>query len=95
MAAVTVTAEQLSAAGLALDVDERALVAHWLLDSIRTDVQVAVDAAWDDEIERRLAGVLDGTATLLDGPASHESIRADLAYAHQKRNPGYWADRLP
>ena len=84
---MTLKADEVYAAGLALDADERTVVAHRLLGSLHDDTndagghddQTAVDAAWRDEIDRRLAGVMDGTAVLLDGPASHEAIRAELA----------------
>jgi len=81
---MTLKADEAYAAGLALDADERAVVAHRLLSSLHDDAgghddQAAVDAAWRDEIDRRLAGVMDGAVTLLDGPASHETIRTALA----------------
>jgi hypothetical protein len=43
------------------------------------------DGAWDDVIERRVAEVLDGTAMLVDGPASHAQVRAELAARRSER----------
>lgn len=43
------------------------------------DNQTEIDAAWDDVIDWRGPGVTDGTATLVDGPASLAQILAELA----------------
>lgn len=69
-------------AGLALDPDERAVAAHRLLSSLHEDRvsdQEAVDAAWAQEIGRRLDDVLNGKAELVDVAESHAKIRAELA----------------
>ena len=48
--------------GLALDADQRAVVAHTLLDSLHdADEQGEVDAAWRAEAVRRLDDVRSGT----------------------------------
>ncbi|MCL2466238.1 MAG: addiction module protein [Micrococcales bacterium] len=81
---MTLDADAVIEAGLCLDPDQRTVVAHQLLaslhstDNLSVD-QPSVDVAWRTEILRRLDGVLDGTATLLDGPAAHQQIRAALA----------------
>lgn len=70
------------AAGFELTPDERLEAARMLWLSVDQDTdanQAEIDAAWDDVIDRRVAGVVDGTATLVDGPASLTQIRAELA----------------
>lgn len=69
-------------AGYALTPAERLEAARMLQLSVEQDTnegQAEVDAAWDDEIGRRLAEVLDGTAKLVDGPQSIAQVRAALA----------------
>ncbi|QDP97731.1 addiction module protein [Microlunatus elymi] len=69
-------------AGYELTPDERLEAARMLRLSVDQDTdgnQTEIDAAWDDVIDRRVASVIDGTATLVDGPASLAQIRAELA----------------
>lgn len=74
--------EAVIAAGLALDTDDRIVVARRLLESVEPDGepdQAAINAAWRDEIQHRLDKIADGSAELLDGPESHTKLRAELA----------------
>ncbi|QGN33944.1 addiction module protein [Microlunatus sp. Gsoil 973] len=76
-------AAELIKAGLALDPDERAVVANRLLASLHDDRggedQVAVDAAWRDEITRRLDEVLDGSVTPVDADEHYAQLRGRIA----------------
>jgi putative addiction module component (TIGR02574 family) len=68
-------ADDVYQAGLALDLDERAVVAHRLLDSLHPQNDAAqpdVDAAWRDEISVRVDDVLQGRVELL----SYDEVRA-------------------
>ena len=73
--------------GMELDVDERAVVAHKLLASVDGEAsdgdQVDVDAAWKDEIRRRIDEVERGEVQLVSGEESQARVRALLAELHQ------------
>ena len=71
---------ELIRAGLALDPDERAVLGHTLLNSLHDDGedQAAVDAAWRDEVARRLREVQDGTVELVDADEHHARLRAAI-----------------
>ncbi len=60
-----------------LDENDRAQLAGLLLESIDGERDPDVEAAWAQEIERRLASVKDGTATLI----AWEDVKRD---AHAK-----------
>ncbi|MCL2849082.1 MAG: addiction module protein [Micrococcales bacterium] len=72
---------ELIRAGLALDPDERAVLGHALLKSLHDDGddQDAVDAAWRDEIARRLRQAQDGTVELVDADEHYARLRAAIA----------------
>ena len=65
--------EELSRKALSLSPEERVQLAEELLATVR-EVDSEIDAAWGDEIRRRLAGINDGTAKLT--PA--EEVFAEL-----------------
>lgn len=68
--------------GYKLTPDERLEAARMLRLSVDQDTdhtQAEIDAAWDEVIGQRVAAVVSGTATLVDGPESLAQIRADLA----------------
>ena len=56
---------ELSAKALSLSASEREQLAEDLLMSLQGEVDPEVDAEWDQEIQRRLAEVEDGTAKLI------------------------------
>lgn len=69
-------------AGYALTPDERLEAARMLRLSVEQDTDgdhAEIDAAWDEVIDRRIAEVVGGTATLVDGPEGLAQIRAELA----------------
>lgn len=68
-------ADEVYAAGLKLDLDERTVVAHRLLASLQPEEgseQVEVDAAWREEIGSRVDDILNGKVEL----GSFEETRA-------------------
>lgn len=73
--------------GLALDVDERTVVAHRLLASVHDEASdgdlVDVDTAWTDEIRRRIDEVERGEVQLVSGEESQARVRALLTELHQ------------
>lgn len=74
---MTPDTETLIRDALALDADQRAVVANALLESLHdagdTD---AVDAAWRVEAGRRLAEVRDGAVELTDADEHYARLRA-------------------
>ena len=69
-------------AGYALTPAERLEAARMLQLSVEqedAEDQDDIDAAWDEAIGRRVGEIVAGTADLVDGPASHAQIRAELA----------------
>ena len=73
-------------AGYALTPDERLEAARMLRLSVEQDTdsdRAEIDAAWDEVLDRRVAEVVNGTATVVDGADSLEQIRTELA-AHRK-----------
>ena len=70
------------AAGYALTPAERLEAARVLRLSVDQDTderQTEIDAAWEDEIDRRLTDVTSGGAELVDGHEGLAAIRAELA----------------
>jgi len=63
----------------ALDEQDRATLAGLLLESLELEVDEAVEAAWQEEIERRLAELDDGSVELVPW----EEVKARL-----KKNTG-------
>jgi putative addiction module component (TIGR02574 family) len=66
--------------GLALDADQRAVVANALLESLHEGGDVSdVDAAWRAEATRRLAEVRAGDVELVEADEHYARLRASLA----------------
>ncbi|OYN84008.1 addiction module protein [Parenemella sanctibonifatiensis] len=64
---------------LALDADQRAVVANALLESLReADDAGAVNSAWRAEATRRLAEVRADAAELVDADEHYARLRASL-----------------
>jgi len=79
-------AEQVLEAGLQLDLDERAIVARRLLASLQGEEnadQTEVDAAWAEEIGRRVDEILEDKVELVSFEESRERLRARLADLHR------------
>lgn len=69
----------LSRDGLALDADQRALVADVLFESPGSeDAQSEVDAAWQTEATRRLVEAQSGAVDLIDADDHYAELRASL-----------------
>lgn len=49
------------------------------VDHDTDDDQAALDAAWDDVIDRRVGEIADGTVETVDGRAGLAQIRAELS----------------
>ena len=65
---------ELYAQAMKLSVGERAALAVLLLESLEPDTDDGVDAAWREEIERRIYELDQGTVT----PVAWEQVRARL-----------------
>lgn len=65
--------------GLALDVDQRAVVANALLESLHESGAEREDTeAWRTEAIRRLAEVRSGEVELVDADEHYERLRSSL-----------------
>ena len=62
-------------AALALSEHERATLADRLLESLHRPINPAVEAAWADEVQRRLADLDAGRAETLPWPHVREKLR--------------------
>ena len=67
--------EELSARAKTLPSHDRARLAVELLDSLQGDVDTEADAAWDREIERRVAEIEAGTVNLISAEDVHAEAR--------------------
>ena len=67
--------EELSARARTLPPEDRARLAEELLESLEQDPDSEVEAAWDREIERRVAEVEAGTAKLIPAEDVHAQAR--------------------
>lgn len=66
---------ELSEKALALSPEDRARLAEELLASLQEGRDPAVEAAWDEEIRRRLAEVESGSAKLVPAVEVFDEIR--------------------
>ncbi|MFV0426926.1 MAG: addiction module protein [Beutenbergiaceae bacterium] len=66
------------AEGKNLSADEREIAAL-ALQQIDDAEQVEVDAAWDEEIDRRVDDILSGKVELVDGEETQRMVRKMLA----------------
>ena len=67
--------EELSARAKTLPSHDRARLAEELLDSLQGDDDTEADAAWDREIERRVAEIEAGTVKLISAEDVHAEAR--------------------
>lgn len=63
--------EELSARAKSLPVEDRARLAEELLDSLHDGADADAEAAWDREIERRVAEIEAGTVKLVPAEEVH------------------------
>jgi putative addiction module component (TIGR02574 family) len=66
---------EISKAALALNIDERTILAHRLADSLH-EVDREVDESWAHEIRRRLDDVRSGQVKTIDGPEGLARVRS-------------------
>ncbi len=59
---------------LQLPDSERAELAAWLIESLDPAVDDGVDAAWDDELKRRIKDLDDGTVATIPWPEARRMI---------------------
>jgi putative addiction module component (TIGR02574 family) len=70
--------EELSARAMTLSVEDRARLAEELLQSLVQESESDVEAAWDREIERRVAEVEAGTVKLIPAQEVHAEVRGRI-----------------
>lgn len=74
---MTTLVDELSQKALALPAEERVRLAERLLATVHA-VDVEVEAAWDQEIQRRLAEIDNGTAKLIPAEEVFAEVRRIL-----------------
>lgn len=67
--------EELSQRARALSPDDRARLAEKLLESLHDDTDRDIEAAWDAEIQRRVAEVESGAVKLVAAEEVFDEIR--------------------
>jgi putative addiction module component (TIGR02574 family) len=67
--------EELSARAKTLPVEDRARLAEELLDSLQETSDANADAAWEREIERRVAEIEAGSVKLVPAEDVHADAR--------------------
>jgi putative addiction module component (TIGR02574 family) len=60
----------------ALTIEQRSLLAEWLLDSLSTAEELEIEEEWVVEAERRVAEVEAGTARLIPAEDVMRELRA-------------------
>ncbi|MFP2897234.1 addiction module protein [Corallococcus sp. 4LFB] len=79
------TRDELLAQALRLSPDDRARLAHELLDSLGEGPPEDAENAWGEEISRRAQEVLDGTAELLDWDDVRKRMKERLEQRRRQR----------
>ena len=67
--------EELASQATELSPEDRSRLADLLLASLPEEDDVELDAAWDQEIQRRVAAVESGTARLVSAEEVHAEAR--------------------
>lgn len=67
--------DELSARARALSAEDRARLAEELLESLQGDADADAEAAWDREIERRVAEIESGAVRLIPAEEVHAEAR--------------------
>ena len=67
--------DELSARAKTLPAEDRARLAEELLESLEGEAEAEADAAWDREIERRVAEIESGGVKLIAGEDVHAEAR--------------------
>ena len=82
------TFEEVLSAALALPPGMRAMLADHLLESLNPPNQKEIDAAWAEEIERRIRDIDEGEVETIDGELVMQELRS------RRRRPIRRANRL-
>ena len=80
-------AEKLRRELLALPAEERAELAHSLLESLHEESDPDAETAWIGELDRRAQAVTDGAARLVDWEDARERITARLRARRENCTP--------
>ena len=80
-------ADKLRAELLALPAEDRAELAHALLESLHEEADPEAEAAWIAELDRRAQAVADGTAKLVDWEDARARVTARLKARREARAP--------
>ncbi len=72
------TAKEVIEAALKLDPEDRAKVAHELLDSLDGGANGGLDAGWIEELERRARAIDEGEDDLIAWPEARKEIEGSL-----------------
>lgn len=67
---------ELLLAALSLPEEDRAMLAEHMLDSVTPPNQKDIDAAWAEEVERRIRDIDDGKVEPIDGELVMRKLRA-------------------
>ncbi len=67
--------DELSARARALSAEDRARLAEELLESLQGEADADAEAAWDREIERRVAEIESGSVRLVSAEEVHAEAR--------------------
>lgn len=70
------TFEEILDAALALPPGARAMLAGHLLESLNPPNQKEIDAAWAEEVERRIREIDEGKVKTIDGELVMQQIRS-------------------
>lgn len=70
------TFEEILRAALALPPGMRAMLADHLLASLDAPNQKEIDAAWAEEIERRIRDIDEGKVEMIDGEVVMQKLRS-------------------
>jgi putative addiction module component (TIGR02574 family) len=73
------TVQELATQAITLGAADRAELADLILASLPEDEDPEVEAAWDEEIARRVASVENGTAKLVSAEEVHARARAIIS----------------
>ena len=73
--AMPTSVEEIASQAIRLSAEDRARLADLLLASLPDEEDPEVDAAWDQEIRRRVSAVESGTARLVSGADVHAQAR--------------------
>jgi putative addiction module component (TIGR02574 family) len=70
------TFEEILSAALALPPGSRAMLADHLLESLDAPNQKEIDAAWAEEVERRIREIDEGKVETIDGELVMQELRS-------------------